>query len=223
MRRLLIFLKAPASGQVKTRLAQAVGDAAAAAIYRACAELTLQRLSAFQYDAIIYVDPPKALETVRAWVGRQWTLLPQQGATLGDRLADATQQTFHLGAKHVVVVGTDSPWLRPTDIETAFAALETADVTLGPTEDGGYYLIGLSRHLPALFAQIPWSSSRVFRVTQTNAKTLGLRLSILPAGYDVDYVDDVRRFVEEEQRRGPLAPAVNTIAQWLKQGEPCHV
>ena len=147
MRRLLIFLKCPTPGEVKTRLAASISDEAAAGLYRACAELTLRRLDAFRRDATLCIDPPDALADVEQWLGHGWAVRPQQGVTLGDRLAEATSGAILDGAKHVVVIGTDSPWIDAPAIDAAFAALEQSDVVLGPTEDGGYYLVGLSRQM----------------------------------------------------------------------------
>ena len=213
--RLLIFLKDPVPGRVKTRLAAEVGDEAACQIYRACAEWTLEQLAAFQREAVICVDPPDSLERVRRWLGPPWALRPQQGAGLGDRLAEATAHAFQTGATHVVVVGTDSPWLTADDIHGAFAALDNADLVIGPTDDGGYYLIGLSRPLPEAFNGIAWSSAVVFQHTCEQVRELGARLHLLPRGYDLDYLDDVRRWHHEERRRAPHATAVQTIAKIL--------
>ena len=221
MRRLLIFLKHPVPGQVKTRLAAALGEGAACEVYRACTELTLERLESFQDEAILCVDPPEALADTRAWLGPRWTLRPQRGATLGERLADATNAVFLDGAARIVVIGTDSPWIRRGEVEAAFAALGAADVALGPTEDGGYYLIGLSRPVPALFDGVAWSSPRVYAQTQERARALGLRVQTLRAGYDLDYLDDVKRFIDEERRHGRVPMTVEAIDACMKRRESC--
>ena len=158
MRRLLVFLKYPTPGQVKTRLAEVVGAEAAATIYRACVELTLERLRPLASEAIICAEPASTCGSVRAWLGSAWHVHPQVGQTLGERLAYATSEAFEDGTRRVLCIGTDSPWLTPDDIDVAFAALEQAEVVLGPTEDGGYYLIGLSRQIPELFDGMAWGS-----------------------------------------------------------------
>lgn len=221
MRQLLIFLKYPTPRQVKTRLAQVVGDEGAADIYRACVEVTVERLRRFQRDTMLYVDPPEALERVRSWLGAGWALRPQQGSTLGERLAEATCEAFDAGAKQVVVIGTDSPWLQSAQIEAAFTALRQRDVVLGPTDDGGYYLIGLSQPAPRLFDGVAWSSPRVFIQTERKARALGLRTHALAVGYDLDYLDDLERFLEEERRRGPLAAPVERMNAWSGRRMAC--
>ncbi len=210
-RRLLIFLKEPTPGHVKTRLAASIGKEAAGMVYRACVELTLQRLAHLREEGVLCVDPPEALARTRDWLGPDWTLQAQRGSDLGARLASATGRAFADGAQRVVVLGTDSPWVRERDIVAAFAALRRADVVLGPTTDGGYYLIGLSRLVPEIFEGIAWSSPSVAAQTRANAHTLGLRLAMLRPGYDLDQLDDVRRFVQDERQHGAVPAAVETI------------
>ena len=199
-RQLLVFLKDPQPGQVKTRMASDIGDEAAAAIYRACAELTLERLAPLRQEIRLCVDPPQAIARIRGWLGAGWTMTPQRGADLGERVARATHEAFADGAQRVAVIGTDSPWLTSDDIDAAFRELEAADVVVGPTDDGGYYLIGLARSAPALFDGIAWSSPEVFRRTCEKAKALGLRVAVLRQGYDLDHVEDVKRFMAESRR-----------------------
>ncbi len=200
MRRLLVFLKYPTPGKVKTRLAISMGAEAASEAYRMCAEQTLERLRTWHTQSVVFVDPPGALASVRDWLGPIWRLTPQQGDTLGDRLEHATSSAFGEGARQVVAIGTDSPWLTPEEIEQAFTALEHADVALGPSEDGGYYLIGLSRPAPALFDGIAWSTAAVFQQTLTRASALGLRVHTLRVGYDVDRPEDWQRFLALTQQ-----------------------
>lgn len=203
MQRLLVFLKYPTPGQVKTRLAARLGPDAAAEIYRTCAQVTLTRLAEFQDRTVVCVEPPESIAPTQAWLGAEWRLRPQQGQTLGHRLAEAISDAFQQGVQHVIAIGTDSPWLQPRHIHAAFDLIKTADLIVGPTEDGGYYLIGLSRPAPELFEGIAWSSSEVCRQTIDQAKQLGLSYRLLPVGYDIDHVDDVKRFLADQQRSGP--------------------
>ena len=221
MRRLLIFVKDPVPGRVKTRLAAEIGDEAACQIYRACAELTLERLAGFHKEAVLCVDPPEAVGSIQRWLGSGWMLRGQQGATLGERLAEATNQAFASGAARVVVVGTDSPWLAPEEVRQAFTELEQAELVLGPTDDGGYYLVGLAKPLPALFEDVAWSSPQVYAQTLAHARACGLRVRHLPRGYDIDYLRDVTRFLEAERRRGRLPAAAQAIEACSQRRAPC--
>ena len=214
-KRLLIFLKYPTPGQVKTRLAASVGTEAATNIYRACTELTLERLAQFRKDTIVCVHPPEAVDRTRQWLGAGWLLRSQHGTTLGERLAHAMGEAFASGAARVAAIGTDSPWLEARDLDAAFAALDGADVVIGPAQDGGYYLIGLSREAPELFDGVAWGSSAVYAQTLAKARTLGLQVTILRPGYDVDQLDDVRRFLSEARGRSTASEAVNIISDVL--------
>ncbi len=217
MRQLAVFLKYPTPGQVKTRLAVHVGDDAAAAIYRASTELTLERLHRFHREATLCVDPPDALARVRAWLGSEWSVRPQQGTTLGARLQEAMMSAFRDGVQRLVMIGTDSPWLTTSDIDHAFDILAGADVVLGPTEDGGYYLIGLSRCAPAIFEGIAWSSSSVYAQTLAQAAALGLHVETLRHGYDLDQLHDVQRFLSDEHRHAPVPAAITKMKRHVTQ------
>jgi len=221
-RRVLLFLKDPQPGRVKTRLAQHIGDEGARQIYRACIELTLARLSPLHNDMVLCVDPPTAASHLSVWGGRTWTTWPQQGSDLGERLAQATARAFAEGARAVIALGSDSPWIAPHDVEAACAALHDADVVLGPTDDGGYYLIGLSRPCPDLFRGIAWGASRVCAQTRETARALGLRTRLLREGYDVDHLTDVGRFVREARQWEPVPDAVEMMDAVSQEAATCR-
>lgn len=202
MRRLLIFVKEPVPGQVKTRLAAEIGADAACRVYRRCVERTLERLSALREEIVLCVKPADAADRVRKWLGVDWPTLPQRGATLGERLTDATDRAFAEGAPRIVVIGTDSPWMGEALIEEAFLSLERSDLVLGPAIDGGYYLVGLAQPAPGLFCGISWSTSRVLDQTLAKARTLGMTASLLPKGYDIDRLTDLQRWMEEDPNHG---------------------
>jgi glycosyltransferase A (GT-A) superfamily protein (DUF2064 family) len=115
-----------------------------------------------------------------------------------------------------------SPWIRSVEVAAAFQALETADLVIGPTEDGGYYLIGLSQPLPELFDDVAWSSPSVYPRTLASAHAMGLRMATLEPGYDLDHLDDVKRFVREEHCRGQVPAAVETIEALSHEEVPCQ-
>lgn len=208
MRRLLIFVKEPVPGQVKTRLADEIGADAACQVYRRSVERTLERLSVLRKrnEITLCTEPAGAMDRIRTWLGSGWPVLPQRGATLGERLADATNKTFIAGADRIVVIGTDSPWLGDALIDKAFSAMEQADLVLGPAVDGGYYLVGLAKPAPGLFRGIAWSTSQVLNQTLTNARTLGVTMSLLPTGYDIDRLTDLQRWMEEDPHHGITVP-----------------
>lgn len=199
-RRLLIFLKYPTPGQVKTRLASALGNTAAADVYRTCVESTLRAMQGFRQEAVLWVAQAEALQACRHWLGPEWNFQAQQGDALGERLIHATDQAFTQTAGPVVVIGTDSPWLSAQTVEAAFGSLRRNDVVLGPSQDGGYYLIGLRRNLPGVFENVAWSTATVYRQTLENTKRLGLSVESLTMGYDVDTIADLDRFLLQQRR-----------------------
>lgn len=201
--RLQLFLKAPHPGSVKTRLAQSTGDAPAAALYRQLVEAQLQRLPA-DTRAEIHYHPAEAGAEMLDWLGAQYSYHPQVAGSLGQKLESAVAAAFASGARAVLCLGGDCPALGAAEILQAQRALEHgADVVFGPTEDGGYYLIGLRQPQPELFRDIPWSASNTLEASRQKATALGLRVELLPMLYDVDELSDLER----ARREGRLPPA----------------
>jgi uncharacterized protein len=189
---LVVFVKSPRPGFVKTRLAAAVGAVHAAALYRAMAERVLEATRGDGHGRAVFFDPPDGRADVEAWLPGE-TCVAQSAGDLGVRMASAFRWAFDGGATKVVLIGTDAPELSRDDIERAFEALGGHDVVLGPSFDGGYYLIGLRQPAPALFDGITWSTPAVLGQTLELAESLGLTTTPLPARGDVDTVEDLRR------------------------------
>lgn len=125
----------------------------------------------------------------------------QAGADLGERMATAFAECFDDGFRAVVVVGIDSPTLPDVVIADAFRSLAEADCVLGPCDDGGYYLLGLSRKAPELFEGVDWGTERVLEQTRARARDAGLRTVELPVWFDIDLPDDLARL--EAAGEGP--------------------
>jgi rSAM/selenodomain-associated transferase 1 len=192
-RTLVVFVRHPRPGAVKTRLAAGLGPDVAAALYRVLVEGVLEATAprAREYERLLFYDPPDAGEAVRAWLpaGR---LRRQAAGDLGVRMADAFVRAFARGARRVAIVGSDVSGLVRGDVEAAFAALDEADLVLGPAYDGGYYLIALSQARPELFRDLQWSTSSVRQRTLERAAASGLRVAQLRPLRDVDTLDDLR-------------------------------
>lgn len=125
-------------------------------------------------------------------------LCDQVGEDLGQRMDHALTAAFTHGYAHAVLVGTDIPNLSAQHYERAKALLQTTDVVLGPTEDGGYYLVGAKQPVPALFAEIPWSTGDVLAQSQARAEQAGLVVGLLDSERDLDTFDDVQAFLHED-------------------------
>lgn len=191
-----IFAKFWSPGAVKTRLAAAVGDATASRIYRGFVIALLERLGGLGDRQVLAITPADRLsEFVEIAAG--WTVQPQSSGDLGERMRGYFNRAFAERAASVVLLGSDSPNLPQTHVSEALAQLDTHDLVLGPTPDGGYYLIGTRGPLPDIFAGVEWSSPRVWEQTVANAERAGLQFGVLPQWYDVDDADDLRRLMKD--------------------------
>jgi len=190
---LVVFVKEPRAGRVKTRLAAALGSEDAAAVYRAIAEGVVAGTlpEAGEYERLVFYDPPDAGERIRAWLpaGR---LRKQGTGDVGARMADAFARCFARGASRVAIVGSDAPAVGRAEAREAFAALAAHDVVLGPARDGGYWLVGLRAPRPTLFEGVSWSTAAVLRETLERAAADGLSVARLGLRRDVDTVEDLR-------------------------------
>jgi len=191
--RLLVFVKAPRPGLVKTRLAQGVGPAESARIYGLLATHLLRGLAPLPHVELRHA-PADAGEEIRPWLLRpEWRSLPQSEGGLGQKLEAAFRSGFAEGAEKLAVIGSDCPWVTPEDVEEAWRQLEENDLVLGPAEDGGYWLIALKAPQPGLFDGIAWSTGEVLAQTLAKATELNLRSTRLRVLSDVDTVEDWRR------------------------------
>jgi rSAM/selenodomain-associated transferase 2/rSAM/selenodomain-associated transferase 1 len=188
-----LFARAPMAGLVKTRLAADVGNEEALRIYRTIGGETVNALRDGPWQTELWVTPPsaEAHDLIRDWVGEGGLTFHSQGSgDLGDRMSAAVRQILARAGK-VVIVGTDIPGIDAGVVHEALDALDGSDVVLGPSMDGGYYLIGMRSPHPALFRDIEWSTSRVLEQTRAEAAKASLRVALLAPRTDVDTLEDV--------------------------------
>ncbi len=215
----VVMVKAPRAGAVKTRLAPPLTREEAASLAECFARDTVDSVRRVARETIVAYAPDdgrSALEAIFKDDGLLW--FAQRGEDLGARIESAVSHAFARGRGPVVVVGTDSPTLPPSFVERAFASLSAgeSDVALGPTEDGGYYLVGLREPSEGLFRNVEWSTPRAYAQTAENVARLGLRLLELPRWYDVDTPADLLRLREEmlaDEAARERAPATR---EWLQ-------
>jgi len=189
---LLVFAKKPIPGTVKTRLAKDVGHEEAARLYRLMAETTWSRTAGSGYERWLVFEPGSEGDWMRHWLPGADSYLPQVDGNLGDRLRAAFEHAFDAGAKAVAVIGTDSPNVASADINGAFDLLDTGNhAVLGPSADGGYWLLALSVFEPQVFDDISWSTGAVADQTRARIATRGLRFAELRTVRDIDGVDDL--------------------------------
>jgi rSAM/selenodomain-associated transferase 1 len=196
---LIIFVKAPRRGTVKTRLARAVGEEAACVAYKKLVEELVERLASIPTVELRFT-PDDAVTEIRQWGRDNWHLRPQGEGDLGQRLERAFADAFANGAEYVAAVGSDCPAITPDDIQSAWTVLEANDVVLGPAKDGGYWLIGLREPRPALFQTIDWSTDQVLKQTMRRAQARNLKVELLRELSDVDTESDWMEFLEQNRR-----------------------
>ena len=173
--RLIIFARFPVPGRAKTRLIPALGDAEAARLQDVLTRHTLEQAAALAARRRVEIEvrftggPAGAM---RARYGGGFVYTDQGDGDLGVRLARAAGDADAAG-RPAVIIGTDCPGLTTGDLDAAFDALADHDVVLGPALDGGYYLLGLRRFCPDLFAGIPWSTPQVLSLTRQAAQAQG--------------------------------------------------
>lgn len=225
MNAIVIFVKAPAPGRVKTRLCPPLSHEEAAGLYRAFVEDTVA-LAARVGGAGVQIafdaaDQYRDLSWIKGAASLPFFI--QEGNDLGERLIQASKRAFDSGAQKVVCIGADCPYLDAAEIKKAFELLKTNDVVLGPAEDGGYYLVAAKKHHPGLFQEIPWSSDKVLKETLGKIKKLGMTHATLPVYSDIDTFGDLWRLVRAIKSGRGAAPvktkaAIESLFEVLEQG-----
>ncbi len=203
---LIIFAKLPRAGDVKTRLGQSIGMEKAVEVYKQFAEhaFTLaDELSARGVRIYIFYAPGATKNAIAAWVGRPFCFIEQEGQTLGDRMRNAFDTTFAEGAVQTVIIGTDVPELHAAVIAEAFLLLQRHDVVVGPSTDGGYYLLGMKNPTKHLFEGIVWSTGSVLADTVRLLQAQNLTHSLLKELQDVDTLADFEEYLMRKERRMP--------------------
>ena len=194
---LIVFAKAPIPGEVKTRLCPPLDPDEAASLHGTLVLDAVERAKGLAGASIFVAGAPDlAHPFFKVLEGRYGAkLLPQRGPDLGARMKWAMQDAFEQGAEDVLLTGTDLPTLPRAHLMESLTLIKKHDVVLGPTADGGYYLIGLHRMVPALFEGIAWSTASVFADTKEKTEDAGLSLGLLPECRDLDTLEDLKVFI----------------------------
>lgn len=223
---IIIMAKAPHAGEAKTRLAPPLTLEEAARL-AAClfADTVALALGTGAIVVVAYAPAdgrPPLEEALRAAPramspgGLRW--LEQRGDGLGERLNGVVRRAFAEGLGPLLLVGADSPTLPPLHLVSALEGLagSRADVALGPTEDGGYYAVGMREPVAELFDSVEWSTPRAYEQTARNAARLGLRLLELPPWYDVDTPADLARLRAELADDEGAGRRASSTYEWLR-------
>ena len=191
---ILFFIKSPERGQVKRRIAASLGETVATELYSTFVIDALVTLDTCGARVVVCFYPPEGEKSIVAWLGKHHSYLPQRGADLGQRMKNAFIDAFDRGFQQVIIVGSDIPDLPRDVIEGAFESLKTRDAVIGPSFDGGYYLIGFKRDTfqPQAFEGIRWGTETVLQATTSYLRTKGLSLHTLRPWNDIDTVADLK-------------------------------
>ena len=206
---LLIFVKYPEPGKVKTRLSRHFSPEDSAELYMKMVEDLYANLvkndGSANYAVHVYYSPVEKRTEFADWLDSSASLYLQEGTGLGEKLTNAMKKSFDSGYEKAAAIGSDCIDLSVEDINNAFETLDRngqnskkREVVVGPTDDGGYYLIGQSRFIPEIFERIPWSTEKVYPETIDKLAGLGLLYAELEYKYDIDSIDEVRQLWNEK-------------------------
>lgn len=195
-RHLIVFIKNPEEGKVKTRIAHTIGNAGALNIYLTLIDIVHHVV--INTDTVRHVFYSEFLNKNDRWSDTSFCKHVQTGHDLGERMKNAFKSVFNAYSEQdtckVVIIGSDCPYLTPSIMDDAFFSLEQSDFVVGPTYDGGYYLLGMKIFTPNIFDDIEWSTECVFDQTIDKIKNQGSTFQLLPTLHDIDTEDDWNRY-----------------------------
>lgn len=190
---IVVMVKYPQAGSVKTRLGSQIGMEAASLLYRGFVRTMLATCRSTGFDILISCHPDYPVFDYQEWLGSGFDFMVQKGANLGHKMRDAFEQAFACGFDRIILTGSDLPHLRAATIEEAAQRTETCDVVIGPAQDGGYYLVAMTqdRFFPEMFDDIPWSTPDVLNITLKKLAEGRRKPCLLTTMRDIDTLEDL--------------------------------
>ncbi|MBT3392754.1 MAG: glycosyltransferase [Elusimicrobiaceae bacterium] len=196
---IICFLKYPETGKVKTRLAKDIGDINATNFYKQIAQETVQKAKQTNADIFIFYSPPQNinLKKFKTWLGKDFEYKPQQEGDLGCKMTNAFIEVFAKNYSKIVIIGSDIPQITPEILGRAFSLLEKGDTVIGPSPDGGYYLLGFNKNsfFPQVFENIEWSTDTVYKETISKLEKFAKTYLTLESLEDVDDLQSYNRYI----------------------------
>ena len=186
---LVIFVRNPVLGQVKTRLAKGIGNERALAIYLQLLQHTLEITRDLSFRKFIYYADE--VSDYDLWSVPGYTKRKQNGNDLGERMLNSFKELFDQGFTQIMIIGSDCLQLQTEHLQEAVVLLESSAAVIGPASDGGYYLLGLTKLYPDLFVNKPWSTDQVFAKTIDDFNTQGISFALLEELSDIDDITDL--------------------------------
>ncbi len=211
---LIVFLKYPEPGRVKTRLAEETSKEFAADFYKLCTEHILSESSKLKRDSIdtfLFFEDGKHESKVREWAGDAFNYAAQKGKDLGEKMAASFHEIFNLEYEKVIIIGTDVPGHTHSDLLHAFEMLSTHDAVIGPSPDGGYYLLGTKKFYPEIFKDIEYSTNKVYEKTRERLEYLQLNYCLLKEKLDIDLKEDLDKWLAADGGNKDLKLKIKAI------------
>jgi rSAM/selenodomain-associated transferase 1/rSAM/selenodomain-associated transferase 2 len=200
----IIFAKFPEEGEVKTRLAKTIGYEKATTIYKKLAEHSFSEVKKLNtVSRYLFFTNELNREKISKWAGLGFSFYPQSNGNLGEKMKTAFSKVFTKGSNKTIIIGSDLPDISKSLISKAFKDLDNNDIIIGPSKDGGYYLLGMNKFYPELFDHISWSTELVLEQTIAQARLLSLKFTLLEELNDIDTIEDLtewqnRSIIEDE-------------------------
>jgi hypothetical protein len=213
----IVMVKAPRAGEVKTRLVPPLSKSDAASLAACFAQDTVLNAQHVVSNVLVAYAPADARVDLEPILPPDLLWFEQDGANLGERLDSVAEHVSSLGFSPFVILGADSPTLPTGLIQETLNVLISGetDISLGPTEDGGYYLVGLRSPVAGLFHNVDWSTPRAYGQTAAKAAQLNLRLHPLPCWYDIDTPADLLRLGDEMGSSEEARSRAPSTSRWL--------
>jgi rSAM/selenodomain-associated transferase 1 len=215
----LLLVKYPEEGKVKRRLAKHIRGSFVVEIYRSFVLDVLSMLERSHIPFCVLFHPLDALEKFEGWLGTRYEYAPQIGGDLGERLTNGFTRIFAENVGKAIALASDVPDVSEEVLHEACAAFDESDAVIGPSPDGGYYLIGFQRatFYPDAFKQMAWGGNTVFHETRERLQNVKRKVHVLPLWRDIDTLDDLHAFVTNRNRQ--TYHASNTIRYLLRHKE----
>lgn len=214
----ILFVKFPEPGKVKSRLAQEMDGDVVQRLYECMVLDAIDMLKQAKTPFRICFDPPEAQERMQQWLGQAYSYMPQIGLDLGERMEQAFIRVFSEGVDETLLIGSDIPELTAAMIDDAFRDLATHDAVIGPANDGGYYLVGFKKGTlrPEVFKSMAWSTKTVFRETLGRLRKASLTVCLLPVLTDIDTPGDVEAFLAHAKNSESRSSRIHAFLRELR-------
>jgi len=195
---IIVFVRYPEKGKVKTRLAEGTNKNFASVVYKRCAEKIFKEMNSLKnFNKYVFYSEEKDRDRIIKWTKKKYRYYVQRGNDLGARMKNALEFVLNQHNRSAIIVGTDIPDLSKEIILQAQEALGECDVVIGPSHDGGYYLLGTKRAYNNLFKDIEWSSGSVFNSTMERALSLNLVVKEINMLRDIDTKEELNGWLKQ--------------------------